>query len=93
MTATSLTLAEIAQSASVAPAMIAGVADSQGGPITVGRPANIAVVDPHESWTVDPHRMASLSRNTAWAGQALTGRVRHTICNGEPVVVDAEACR
>jgi dihydroorotase len=65
----------------------------QGGPITPGSPANLCVFDPTESWVVDPLRMASRSRNTPWAGRELTGRVRHTICAGEPVVVGAEAQR
>ena len=93
LTQTSATLADIARCAATTPAMIAGIDSCQGGPIAPGRPANIAVVDPNESWTVDPMRLASLSRNTAWADANLTGRVRHTICNGEPVVINAEACR
>jgi len=79
------------------PARIAQMAlcqgGDQGGPITPGVPANLCVFDPTESWVVDPLRMASRSRNTPWAGRKLTGRVRHTICAGEPVVVGAEAQR
>ena len=79
------------------PARIAQMAlcqrGDQGGPITPGSPANLCVFDPTESWVVDPVRMASRSRNTPWAGRELTGRVRHTICAGEPVVVGAEAQR
>ena len=41
----------------------------------------------------DAARLASRSRNTPWAGRVLTGRVRHTLFQGEPVVVDAEATR
>jgi dihydroorotase len=65
----------------------------QGGPITPGAPANLCIFDLKESWVVDPVRMASRSRNTPWAGRTLTGRVRHTIRAGEPVVVGAEAQR
>jgi dihydroorotase len=39
------------------------------------------------------HRLASRSRNTPYAGRTLTGRARHTMLRGEPVVVDAEAQR
>jgi dihydroorotase len=42
---------------------------------------------------VDPFALASRSRNTPYAGRTLTGRVRHTVFRGEPVVVDAEAQR
>jgi dihydroorotase len=37
--------------------------------------------------------MASRSRNTPYAGRKLTGRVRHTILAGEPVVRDGLAQR
>jgi dihydroorotase len=72
------------------PARIAGV---EAGPIEAGRPANLCVVDPSERWTVEPHRLASRSRNTPYAGRSMTGKVRHTIYKGEPVVVDGEAQR
>jgi dihydroorotase len=64
-----------------------------GGPIVDGSPANLVVIDPEATWVVDPYRLASRSRNTPYAGRTLTGRVRHTILWGEPVVVDAEAQR
>jgi dihydroorotase len=73
--------------------MAFGQGGDQGGPIAPGAPANLCVFDPSERWVVDPVRMASRSRNTPWAGRMLTGRVLHTICAGEPVVVGAEAQR
>jgi dihydroorotase len=79
------------------PARIAGLAPDQGGdqggPIEVGAPANICVIDPAATWEVDPTRLASRSRNTPWAGRVMTGQVRHTLFRGEPVVVDGEAQR
>ena len=70
------------------PAAIAGLDGTHGGPVAEGRPANLCVVDPSVAWTVDPAALASRSRNTPYAGRALTGRVRHTILRGEPVVID-----
>ncbi len=66
---------------------------AQGGPVVPGAPANLCVFDPHVTWSVDPRRSASRSRNTPYAGRPLTGRVRHTVLRGEPVVVEAEAQR
>ncbi|HEV7861869.1 MAG TPA: amidohydrolase family protein, partial [Acidimicrobiia bacterium] len=74
------------------PARLAGLAD-QGGPIAPGRPAHLCVFDPAMVWEVDPTRMASRSRNTPYAGRKLTGRVRHTLLAGEPVVIDSQAQR
>jgi dihydroorotase len=72
------------------PARIAGV---DAGPIDAGRPASLCVIDPAHAWTVDPQRLASRSRNTPYAGRSMTGKVRHTIHKGEPVVIDGEAQR
>jgi dihydroorotase len=74
------------------PAAIAGLTD-HGGPIAPGRPAHLCVVDTEAVWEVDPARLASRSRNTPYAGRKLTGRVRHTVLAGEPVVVDGLAQR
>ncbi len=75
------------------PAQIAGLSAEHGGPVTVGASANLCVIDPRATWVVEPDRMASRSRNTPFAGRRLTGRVRHTVYRGEPVVIDGEAQR
>ena len=75
------------------PAEILGVDDRHGLPVAPGHPANLVVIDPGATWTVDPVALASRARNTPYAGRTLTGRVRHTLLFGEPVVVDAEAQR
>jgi dihydroorotase len=87
-----LALADAVACLSWQPAAIAGL-DGHGGPIEPGRPANLCVVDPAVRWEVDPSRLASRSRNTPYAGRKLTGRVRHTVLRGEPVVVDGIAQR
>lgn len=74
------------------PAGVAGLA-AHGRPVAPGEPANLCVIDPDAAWEVDPDALASRARNTPWAGRKLTGRVRHTILAGEPVVVDGEARR
>ena len=77
------------------PARIAGldVTSGQGGPLVPGAIAHCCVFDPKATWTVDPARSASLSRNTPFAGRNLVGRIRHTLYRGEPVVIDGEATR
>ncbi len=75
------------------PAAIAGLTEDHGGPVVPGAAANLCVIDPTETWTVDPIALASRSRNTPYAGRALTGRVRHTVLRGTPTVIEYEARR
>ncbi len=75
------------------PAAIAGVTHRHGRPIEVGAPANITVFDPDLNWTVSSAGLASRSRNTPYAGRAVRGKVRHTVFDGIPVVIDGEAQR
>jgi dihydroorotase len=93
MTELDLPLARILALLSWQPARIAGLDSIHGGPVAEGRPANLCVIDPETVWMVEPDRLASRSRNTPFAGRKLTGRVRHTLLRGEPVVVDGEAQR
>lgn len=75
------------------PARIAGLSGRHGGPIRQGAAANICVIDPAETWVVDPSQSASRSRNVPYAGRRLSGRVRHTLVESEPVVVGGEVQR
>lgn len=92
-----LPLARVVALLSWQPAVIAGLdagaGGRQGAAVAAGSPANLCVIDPTASWRVEPMRLASRSRNTPYAGRVMTGQVRHTIFEGEPVVVDAEAQR
>ena len=65
----------------------------QGAAIEPGAVANLCVFDPSATWVVDPAALASRSHNTPYGGRTLTGRVRHTVFRGEPVVIDGEAQR
>ncbi len=74
------------------PARVAGIAD-HGGPVEAGRPANLTVIDPEASWVVEGRAMASPSTNTPFEGRTLRGRVRHTLVDGELMVLDGELQR
>ena len=75
------------------PAKLAGLAETQGGPVEPGRPANLCVIDPASAWVVDSAALLSRSRNTPYEGRKLVGQVRHTISWGELVVIDGEPQR
>jgi dihydroorotase len=86
-----LPLGDILALCSWRPAAVAGLAGVHGAPVAEGNPANLCVVDPTATWTVDAARLASRSRNTPYDGMTLTGKVRHTFRWGRATVLDGEA--
>jgi dihydroorotase len=67
---------------STEPARIFGLV---GGTLAVGAPADVAVLDLAERWTVDAAAFHSRCRNTPFAGRALTGRTVLTVVGGKVV--------
>jgi dihydroorotase len=53
------------------------------GKLAVGQRADVVVIDPEQSWVVDPAQFHSKSRNTPFKGQTLKGRVVMTLANGQ----------
>lgn len=45
--------------------------------------ADLCVFDAEEQWTVDPQNFRSKGRNTVFAGDTLTGKVKLTVCGGK----------
>jgi dihydroorotase len=86
-----ISLRRALEAMSVAPAAILG-ASGHGGPLEPGRPANLTVFDPSISWTVEPP-FYSKSRNSAFAGTRLQGRVVHTMLRGESTITQGKATR
>ena len=77
-----LTLAELVERMSVRPAQILGI---EAGVIGAGEIADIALIDEHEEWLVDPDKLHGKSRNTPFKGMTLTGKVKATVCGGRIV--------
>jgi dihydroorotase len=86
-----ISLSRAVEALSAAPARILG-ARGQGGALEPAAEANLVVFDPEAEWTVVP-RFASRSRNSAFLGRRLRGRVVHTMFRGELVVLDGRAVR
>ena len=86
-----LSLARAIEAMSTVPARILGTPD-HGGPIEPGRAANLVVFDPQAEWVVEPP-FASKSRNSAFLGNTLRGKVVHTLYRGELVVADGKTQR
>jgi dihydroorotase len=84
-----LTWRQVAERMSETPARI-GRLDGHGRPLEVGEPANLCLIDPRASWTVDARAMATRSRNTPFEGDLLTARVVATFLRGRPTVLDGK---
>lgn len=93
LTELEMPIADVLARLSWQPARIAGLADRHGGPIVQGRSANLCVIDPEHEWTIDGSGGASLSSNVPYVGRTVRGKVRHTILNGIPMVLEGELQR
>ena len=82
-----LTLPELIVRMSSAPAATFRL---PGGTLQPGAPADVVVLDTTTRWTVQPAVLLSKSRNTPFAGRALTGRAALTLVGGA-IVHQAEA--
>ena len=82
-------LGDLARVMSVNPSRIAGLA-GHGRPLGPGEPANLVLVDPAATVTVDRAASQSLSRNTPWHGRTLTGAVHATILRGTVTAREGE---
>ena len=79
--------AQVADRLSTAPARIAGYVE-QGRNLEIGARANVMIINPGASWTVDRDLVASKSRNTPFHGYELPGVITHTFFNGTPTLMN-----
>ena len=75
-----ITLMELLRKMTINPSELYGFSS---GDLSVGRPADIVIFDPDESYIVDS--FASKSSNSPFLGMELYGRVCYTICDGKVV--------
>jgi dihydroorotase len=87
-----LSLLDAIERLSARPAAILGI-EEHGGPLTVGRPANLVVFDPAGEWTVGDRPFFSMATNSAFRGRRVRGRVLHTMLRGTFTVRDGEPTR
>ncbi len=80
-----MTLSQLIEKMSVNPAKLLGI---EAGSLSVGAPADLALIDLKEDWTVDPAKSHSRSCNCIYKGKTLTGKVKYTFLNGKKVYDD-----
>jgi len=81
-----LTLPDLIGKMSANPARILGLKSG----IEIGLPADITIIDPDLSWTVDATKFRSLSRNTPFEGWHVKGRAVLTMVDGRIVFDEME---
>ncbi|MDR1805480.1 MAG: dihydroorotase [Clostridium sp.] len=74
-----ISLPRLLELMSTKPAAILG---SGAGSLKIGAPADAVIFDPNAVWTVAPEKMHGKSRNTAFKGLTLKGKVCYTFCEG-----------
>jgi dihydroorotase len=62
------------------PAVLLGI---DGGSLRIGAPADIVLIAPDRTWTVDAPAMKTKAYNTPLHGSQLTGQVVATFVDGE----------
>lgn len=63
------------------PARVLGIPK---GTLQIGADADITIIDPNATWTVDPQQFRSKSTNTPFSGWTLQGRAVQVLVNGQP---------
>ena len=74
-----LTLEQLAEKMSAAPACILGL---EGGALKEGAVADLMLADLSEKYVIDPAEFRSKGKNTPFKGQEVYGRVKATIVDG-----------
>lgn len=82
-----LPLSAVVRLMSQTPAKLLGI---EGGTLAEGAPADLALVDLEEEWTVQPEKLHSKSKNTVFKGRRLKGRVKITLLGGNIVYTDQD---
>ena len=75
-------LLELLRTMTVAPADLLGI---EAGRLRIGAPADLVLFDLDAPWKIDPQQLLSLSKNTAFEGRLVQGRVLRTLVDGRTV--------
>ena len=80
-------LSELIEKMTSAPAKILGL---PGGILAAGRPADITVIDPELTWTVDEKKFYTKGTHSPFAERVLKGKAVMTIVDGRVVMKDGK---
>lgn len=77
-----LTPMNLIEKMSTNPAQLMGI---DKGTLAEGKIADIAIINPGKSYTIDPNELVSKSKNTPFGGKTVKGKIEYTIVNGNIV--------
>lgn len=77
-----LSLLELLRKMTVAPARLLGI---EAGRLVKGGPADLVLFDPDQPWKITEEGMVGLSKNTAFEGRLVQGRVLRTLVDGRTI--------
>ncbi len=80
-----ITPLQMAAKMSYNPAKVLGL---EKGTLDEGKTADITIIDPEETYVIDPATFVSKGKNTPFAGKKVSGNVKYTILNGKVVYND-----
>jgi dihydroorotase len=75
-----LTWPQAIEKMTINPAKVLGIPK---GTLAIGADADVTIIDPNVSWTVDPDQFRSKSRNSPFGGYQLRGRAETVIVSGK----------
>lgn len=62
----------------------------EGGTLGIGKPADVTIFDPEETWQVETDTLLSRSSNSPWLGKTMTGKIHATLVQGQIVYQDGQ---
>lgn len=81
-----LTPMQMVEKMSYNPAKVIGI---DRGDLSVGKIADITIINPNEEYSIDVNEFVSKGKNTPFNGHIVKGRVKYTIVKGQVVYTDA----
>ena len=80
-----LSLPEVIERLTLGPARILGLEQQGVGTLSIGKPADLIVLDLNRPWRVAPDTLQSAGQNTPFVGWELKGQVTHSLFGGKLV--------
>lgn len=75
-------LGRLLEAVTCKPALLLGL---EAGQLKHGAPADLTLIDPDDTWTVNPGALKSKSKNTPFEDHTFKGRAARTVVGGQPV--------